>query len=122
MDTNSNWRFCAVGNIKARHTDESGTVFHGTKAFSGRTKVYLNDRTQGLNAGRISVIGLNRFGRYTVESVPCDWIECVRVQRVYKPKVLEKMHDLEVLDGWTWRGRTAEDRKAVKAFVEAWNT
>lgn len=121
VDVNNNWRFCAVGNIKLQHTDENGTVFYGSKAFSGRTKVYMDDRTWGLNDGQISVIGLNRFGRYVIESVPVDLIENVRAQRVFKPKVLEIINHLEILEGWPWRGRTAEDRKAVKRFVEMWN-
>ena len=121
MDVNNNWRFCVVGNIKAQHTDETGKVLYGTKAFSGGTKVYIDDKTCGLNDGRISVIGLNRFGRYTTESVPVNLIENVRIQRVFKPKVLEIMNYLEAMDGWPWRGRTAEDRKAVKTFVEKWN-
>ena len=122
MDASNNWRFCAVGNIKVQHTDESGAVLYGTKAFSGGTKVYIDDKTWGLNDGRISVIGLNRFGRYTTESVPVGLIENVRIQRIFKPKVLEIMDYLETMDGWPWRGRTAEDRKAVKTFVEQWNT
>ena len=121
MDVNDNWRFCVVGNIKVRHKDETGKVLYGTKAFSGGTKVYIDDRTWGLNDGHISVIGLNRFGRYTVESIPVDLVENVRAQRVFKPKVLKIMRYLEAMDGWPWRGRTAEDRKAVKAFVEKWN-
>ena len=121
MEVNNNWRFCAVGNIIAQHTDETGKVLYGTKAFSGGTKVYIADKTWGLNVGRITVMGLNRFGRYTTESVPVGLVENVRAQRIFKPKVLEIMHYLEVMDGWSWRGRTAEDRKAVKAFVENWN-
>lgn len=122
MDVNNNWRFCVVGNIKAYHTDENGKILYGTKAFAGGTKVYIDDTTWGLNDGRITAIGLNRFGRYTTESVPVDLIENVRFQRIFKPKVLEVMQNLEIMEGWLWRGRTAEDRRAVKAFVEKWNT
>lgn len=116
MDINKNWRFCAVGNIKAKHTCENGKVLYGSKAFSGGTKVYIDDKTLGVNSECVSVIGLNRFGRYTTESVSVNLIENVRAQRIYKPVVLR-----EVLDGWRWRGRTAEDRKAVKAFAEMWS-
>ncbi len=121
MDVNETWRFCVVGNIKTQHADENGKILYGTKAFSGGTKVYIDDRTGGLNAEEISVIGRNRFGRYTIERVSVDLIENVRAQRVFKPKVLEIMHYLEIMEGWPWRGRTAEDRKAVKAFAETWN-
>ena len=122
MDEQTAWRFCAVGNIKSHHVDENGQLLYGTKAFSGGTKVYIDDRTWGLHDGHISVIGMSRFGRYTIESVSVDLIENVRAQRIYKPTILKIMDYLEVADGWPWRGRTAEDRKAVKSFVKMWNT
>lgn len=118
----NNWRFCAVGNIVKEHVDADGNVFYGTKAFTGGTKVYIDDRTYLLNKGRISVIGLNRFKRYAVESVPVMLIENVRMQRIYKPTVLEIMDYLEACDGWVWRKRTADDKRAVKAFVEKWES
>ena len=121
MDGNKNWRFCAVGNIKAQHTDENGKILYGTKAFSSGTKVYIDDKICGLNEGNISVIGLNRFGKYAVEGVPVDLIENVRVQRIFKPNVIKMMDYLEVVDGWAWRGKTAEDKKSLDAFVEMWN-
>ena len=95
MNTNIDWRFCAVGNIKTQHTDENGKILYGTKAFSGGTKVYIDDKTQGSNDGCVSVIGLNRFGRYAVECIPLNLIENVRLQRIYKPTVLKIMDHLE---------------------------
>ena len=120
VDTINNWRFCAVGNIKAQHTDDNGKVLYGTKAFRGGTKVYIDDRTWTLQSAHVSVIGLNRFHRYTVESVPVNLIENVRAQRVFKPTVLGIMDYLEALDGWPWRRWTEEDRNAINAFVEMW--
>ena len=35
INTNNDWRFCAVGNMKAHHTDENGKILYGLKAFSG---------------------------------------------------------------------------------------
>jgi len=122
VEVNNKWRFCAVGNVKTQHTDETGKVFCGTKAFSGGTKVYIDDKTWGLNVGKISVIGLNRFGRYAVESIPVCLIENVRLQRIYKPTVLKIMDYVETMDGWQWRERTAEDKKAIAAFVKMWNS
>jgi hypothetical protein len=121
VDANNSWRFCAVGNITAQHTDGDGQVYYGTKAFSDGTKVYIDDRTYLLNGESVSVIGLNRFGRYAVESVPVNLIKNVRVQRIFKPTVLKMMDHLEIMEGWPWRGRTAEDRKALHAFVKTWN-
>lgn len=121
-DSNSNWRFCVVGNIVKEHIDENGTVFYGTKAFSGGTKVYLDDRSYLLEKGLVSVIGFNRFKRYAIEIVPVELIENVRAQRIYKPTVLKIMDSLESFEGWPWRKRTADDKRAVKAFVEKWES
>ena len=121
MNTNNGWRFCAVGNIKTQHTDENGKILYGSKAFSGGTKVYIDDRTYHLSDESVGVIGLNRFGRYTVESVPLNLIENIRLQRIYKPTVLKIMNHLEIIDGWVWRGRTVADRKEITAFVKMCN-
>lgn len=120
MNDNKAWRFCAVGNIKKQHI-ENEKVLYGTKAFVGGAKVYICDATYGLNEGMISVMGLNRFKRYAVEKVPINLIENVRVQRIFIPKVLEVMDGLTFMDGWVWRGRTAEDRRMLETFVENWN-
>lgn len=120
METND-WRFCAVGNIKAQHTDENGKILYGTKAFSGGTKVYIADWTLRPDEKDISVLGLNRFGKYTTERIPVGLIENVRAQRIYKPKVHYIMDHLEIMDGWLWRRKTSEDRKAVEAFVKMWH-
>jgi len=119
-DITKNWRFCIVGNIKKQHTDENGEVLYGTKAFVGGTKVYIDDRGRGLNQGKITVIGLNRFKRYAVESVPVDLIENIRIQRIFKPTVIEIMDYLEFAEGCKWRGRTAEDKRELMAFLEEW--
>lgn len=115
------WRFCAVGNIKAQHTDEEGNIYYGTKAYVGGTKVYIDDRTLLLNPGMITVIGLNRYKRYSIESVPISLIENVRLKQVFKPTILEIMDYLEHMDGWPWRGRTAQDKKEILSFVEKWH-
>lgn len=120
-DNNKNWRFCVVGNITKQHLDADGNVLYGTKAFIGGTKVYIDDRSFNLNEGMVSIIGLNRYGRYAIENIPIDLIENIRLQRVFKPKILEIMHSLEIMDGWVWRGRTAEDKRTLNAFIKTWN-
>jgi len=116
-----NWRFCAVGNIKSQHTGKDGQTLYGSKAFTGGTKVYIDDKSRQANGETVSVIGLNRFGRYAVERLPAELIENVRVQRVFKPTVLKIMTYLEDMEGCPWRGRTAEDRKALHAFTALWD-
>lgn len=108
MNENKACRFCAVGNIKKQHV-ENEEVLYGTIAFVGGAKVCICDATLGLNDGLISVVGLNRFRRYAVESVPIDLIENLRLQRIFKLGVLEVMDGLTATDGWIWRGKTAED-------------
>lgn len=118
----NNWRFGVVGNIVKQHIDKEGIVRYGTKAFTSGTKVYIDGTTWTPVRDSVSVIARNRFGKYTIESVPVSLVENVRTQRIYKPKVLEIMDYEEVMEGWAWWKRTAADRKAAKAFVDSWNS
>ena len=119
---NNNWRFGVIGNIVKQHLDSEGVVRYGTKAFTGGTKVYIDGKGWSPDRDTVSVIGLNRFGRYAIESVPVALIENVRTQRIYKPTVLEIMDCEEVMEGWTWWKRTSADRKEAKAFVDLWKS
>jgi len=122
-DTKSNnWRFGVVGNIVKQHLDNEGIIRYGTKAFTGGTKVYIDGKGWSPDRDTVSVIGLNRFGRYAIESVPVSLIENVRTQRIYKPTVLEIIDYEEVMEGWTWWKRTSADRKAAEAFVDFWKS
>lgn len=114
------WRFCVVGNIVKQHQGEDGTVYYGTKVFPGGAKVYIADELLRLDNRTIKVLGLNRHKRYNMEWVSMDLIENVRVQRVFKPKVLNIMDNKGYLFGWAWRNRTAEDRRTLEAFVKNW--
>ena len=117
------WRFGVVGNIVKTHTDENGNVFSGTKAFTGGTKVYIDGKHWEFDrlGTSVSVIGLNRFGKYEVTNVPMELIENVRCQRIYKPTVLSIMNSLEATDGWDWWKNKAEDRKETEAFVKGYS-
>lgn len=115
------WRFGIAGNIKAQHSGENGEIFYGTKCFSGGTKVYISDVTLDVENRTISVLGRNRYGRYVTERTPIELIENVRVKRIFAPKIIGIMNHLELMDGWVWRERTGEDRRAVKEFVKMWN-
>lgn len=117
MTDDKAWRFCVVGNIVKQHSDNEN-VFYGTKAFVGGTKVYINERTKRSNDDNITVIGLNRFNRYALERVPMALIENIRLQRVYKPTILEIIDYLENMEGFYWRKRTAEDKRELEAFIE----
>lgn len=115
------WRYAVVGNIKKTHIDENGILRYGTAAFKGNAKVYLcgrlwDERLPNLNKAEIAVLGLSRGGRYYVDSVPIKLIENLRITRVYTPKVLDIMSDLEFCDGW-W-GNTQEERDDASAFLK----
>ena len=120
-DASKAWRFCVVGNIVKQHSDGEN-VFYGTKAFVGGTKVYINDGTERIKERDITVIGLNRFNRYAVERIPMALIENVRLQRVYRPTVLDIIDYHERIEGLYWRERTADDRRALEAFIEEWKS
>ena len=117
-----NWRFGVVANIAEYHLGDDGNVYRGTKPFTPGTKVYLAGRDWNRDENNISVIGLNRHGRFALEIIPANCLENVRAQRVFKPAVLEIMHYLEILDGWRWWGITSADRKATKQFAIDWKT
>ena len=121
MDEKLDWIFGVVGNIVKTHSGEDGVVYYGAKAFTGGTKVYLNGKYWDSRCENIAVIGRNRFGRTVFERVPIELIENVRVQRIYKPHVLEIIDYLRWMEGLEWWERTAADRKDTERFVKEWN-
>ncbi len=118
---NKNWRFCVVGNIVRSHKGSDGETYYGTKEFTGGTKVYI-DGKNWFNFERtdIAVIGLNRFKKYAIESVDPQLIENVRFQVIHKPVVLQILDYEECIEGWSWWGRTAQDKREAKEFAENW--
>lgn len=113
------WRFGVVGNIIAKHIDENGNAYYGTKAFTPGTKVYIDGKYWDPTRETISVIGKNRFGKMVLERVPIFLIENVRTQRIYSPMVLKIINYLYNIEGWEWWDRTVADRKATEKFVKA---
>lgn len=118
MEAETEWRFGVAGNIVKTHFDEEGVLRYGTKAFTGGTKVYIHGKFYSEDIAEIGVIGRNRFGRIVLEYIPINLIENFRAQRIYKPTVLEIIDYLEVIEGDSWWGRTAEDRKDAQRFVK----
>ena len=116
-----NWIFGVVGNIVKTHFGEDGVLYYGSKAFTGGTKVYLNGKYWDSQCENIAVIGRNRFGRTVFESVPVELIEKVRVQRIYKPHILEIIDYLRWMEGLEWWERTSADRRDTERFVKEWN-
>ena len=115
------WRYAVAGNIKKTRIDENDILRYGTAAFKGNTKVYLcgrlwDERLPDENKTEISVLGLSRGGRYYVDSVSISLIENLRITRVYTPKVLEIMSDIEFCECW-W-GNTQEERDDASSFLK----
>ena len=115
------WKYAVTGNIKKTRIDENGILRYGTAAFKGNTKVYLcgrlwDERLPDENKTEISVLGLSRGGRYYVDSVSISLIENLRITRVYTPKVLEIMSDIEFSECW-W-GNTQEERDDASSFLK----
>ena len=113
------WKYCAIGNIAETHLDEEGMLRRGTKAFAPGTKVYLYGKYWHASDTDITVIGLNRFGHYALETVPVEWIENVRLSKVYRQTVLNIMYNWESDDCW-W-GHFKRDKKDVERFIALWN-
>ena len=113
-----NWRFGVVGNIVGAHVDENGNTYYGTKAFKPNTKVYINGKNWDFSETEICVIGMNRFGRMVLETIPIARIEKIRTQRIYNPTVLQIMHYLSFAEGIVWWERTVADRKDSESFVK----
>ena len=114
------WKYCVVGNIVRDRIDENGALRHGTAAFKGGTRVYIEGKNYdyGLARNEITVLGLNRHKRYVHECVPKDQIENVRFTKTFKPKIMDMMYEYEGHDGW-W-GDSDEDGLDAKQFALNW--
>lgn len=91
-----------VGNIKdVRPSGVGGTeVKHGTKHFSGGTKVYCLPAQWGDGYEKIVVVGKHRGCPDLVRMViRADWVTNWRAQVVYNPRVLALFAELGALEG-----------------------
>ena len=126
---NCKWIFGVVGNITAKHIDEEGNIYYGTKAFTPGTKVYIggkywhpHETDSDPSTTTIHVIGRNRFGRIVAEYIPVFLIENIRTQRIYSPNILNIISNIHALDGEEWWGNTVADRKGAENFVNMFKT
>ena len=120
MSEQTEWKYCAVGNIVKTHTDEDGKIRYGTLTFNGGRKVYLSGKYWDSTMDYITVIGLNRGKRYQVQKINVNLIESVRCKKVYRHKIIEIMNDFEFYD--TWWDNKIEDKQDVLAFINRWNS
>ena len=119
----ADWRFGVVGNIIHEHQLDDGRIVHGTKEFVGGAKVYIDGKNwYNYPRTEIVVIGLGRYKKYEIAQIDPALIENVRFQLIRKKYVLEMLECIASLDGWDWYGRTADDKRAAKLFVENWES
>lgn len=87
------WRWCLVGNVVKTHPfGDSKEERRGTKQFAPGAKVYCAPGQWGDGYEQIVVIGHPRHGKHLIQVVmPSKRIENFRVQKVFKPAVLNIM-------------------------------
>lgn len=111
------WSWCLVGNIVRNHVfGENREIKCGTKQFSSGTKVFLAPAQWGDGYKNIVVIGLPRRGNKYIEIVTRSaYIENYRIQKVYKPAILELMCSSR----YCWWGDTDSDRERINEYLHS---
>lgn len=111
------WRWALVGNIIGEHEyGEEKEIRYGTKHFSSGTKVYCAPAHWGDGYENIVVIGKHRKSPKYIETIiPAKMVENFRLQKVYKPVVLQKM---ESENSWGFWGNTDEDKEKILSMLE----
>jgi uncharacterized protein (TIGR02996 family) len=106
-------QWCLVGNVvKERQCDPGGTeTRHGTKHFSGGTKVYCCWPSWDHGGEQCVAIGRHRGSkRYTVLVMFTRYVTNFRAELVYEPAVLRRM-----ASSGLWRSHGKEE---VERWVE----
>ncbi|HLP95053.1 MAG TPA: hypothetical protein VK168_13510 [Saprospiraceae bacterium] len=107
--------WCLIGNIKEQ--TEQGTeheLRQGTKHFSPGAKIYCMPVMWGDGYENIQVIGLHRKSKkYICIVMPSRHITGWRLQKVYKPYILQLMAENK---GWT---NTNQDRETILSMAKS---
>lgn len=116
-EVNSRW--CLVGNIVTCHEyGEDQQIKYGTKQFSGGTKVYIAPAQWGDGYEKVVVIGISRKVRHYIEVIiNRRYIENYRLERVYKPSILQRMLE----STYRWWDDTEQGRDNIIETAEFWN-
>ena len=109
------WRWCLVGNIVREHPfGEDKEIRQGTKQFAPGAKVYCAKSMWGDGYENIGVIGAPRHGHRLIEIImESKKIENFRIQKVFKPAVLEIMKQRH----YRWWGNTDKDRDSILQYL-----
>lgn len=110
------WQWCLVGNIVNEHEyGEAHEIRYGNKQFRPGAKVFINLVYGGMGHENILVIGNpRRSHRYIEVVIARKYVENFRIQKVYKPKVLERMNNSQ----WDWWGHSDEARDKIIEILE----
>lgn len=110
------WQWCLVGNIVEEHEyGEEHIIKSGNKQFRPNAKVFINMIYGGMGHESVLVIGTPRHSKRYIEIVIArKYIHNFRMQKVFKPAVLNKMKNSE----WNWWGNTEEARSRIIGFLE----
>ena len=97
--TEPQWVWGLIGNIVEEHEyGEAHEIRRGTKQFRAGTKVFLSCSHWGDGYENVNVIGKSRNSRRYIQVIMRrKYITNFRMQKVYKPEVLEKMKSK---NGW----------------------
>ena len=107
------WRWCIVGNIIGAHPyGVEKEIRHGTKHFSPGSKVYCTLAYGEID--RLVVMGTPRHGwKYIEVIIPSKQVENFRLQKCYKPAVLNMMKQRH----WSWYGNTDADKEEATRII-----
>ena len=110
------WQWCLVGNIKEVHEyGEGHELRYGNKQFRPGAKVFVNLVYGGMAHEHILVIGIPRHASHYIEIViRRDVVENFRLQKVYKPEVLNRIKHSQ----WDWWGDTDSAQDEIIRVLE----
>lgn len=111
------WAWCLTGNIVQQHEyGEAHEILRGTKQFSPGTKVFLAPAAWGDGYENVVVIGMPRGCRHYIEVIThSEYIENLRLQKVYKPAVLKRMCS----SAYRWWGNLNADRDEIAEYLKS---
>jgi len=121
METVREFEYCLVGNIVEKHYfGQDKEIKYGSKHFSGGAKVYIFPMFGGCGHEQIRVIGIPRK-RYKMLDViiPSKHLINVRVKKIYKPDLKEKIAE-NFYYSW-WKEEGDNELNSIIKFAESIN-
>ena len=121
METVRDFEYCLVGNIVEKHYfGQDKEIKYGSKHFSGGAKVYIFPMFGGCGHEQIRVIGIPRK-RYKMLDViiPSKHLINVRVKKIYKPDLKEKIAE-NFYYSW-WKEEGDNELNSIIKFAESIN-